>query len=189
MRIAVFGLGYVGCVSAACFAELGHEVVGVDVNVDKVALVNRGKPTIVEERIGAIVESAVSAGRLRATTSAPDAVASTDLALVCVGTPSATNGSLSTEYVDRVATEIGACLTTADDYYVVALRSSMLPGTCESRVIPRLEAGGGRAGRDFGVVVNPEFLREGSSVRDFFDPPKTVVGQLTDRCGDAVVAL
>jgi GDP-mannose 6-dehydrogenase len=177
MRIAVFGLGYVGIVSAACLAERGHEVIGVDPSQDKVAMVAQGRSTIVEERIGELVAEAVAAGRLSATADAAAAVAASELALVCVGTPSSGNGSLSTQYLERVADELGAAIATLGRRYTVVFRSTMLPGTCEGILIPRLEAASGlRAGDDFGVAVNPEFLREGTSVRDFNDPPKTVVG-------------
>ncbi len=189
-RIAVFGLGYVGCVSAACFAERGHRVIGVDVNPDKVAMINAARTTVVEERIGELIEQVVGDGRLTATVDAAEAVRSTDLALVCVGTPSAPGGGLLTEYLERVAEQIGEAIPEAEGRYTVVLRSTMLPGTCEERLVPLLErASGLRAGRDFGVAVNPEFLREGSSVRDFHDPPKTVIGQVDEASGDAVAAL
>ena len=183
MRIAVFGLGYVGSVSAACLAERGHEVVGVDLSPTRSRWSRRALP-VVEERIGELIAEAVASGRLRATTDAAEAVAATDLALVCVGTPSSGNGSLSTVYLERVAEEIGAAIATLGRRYTVVFRSTMLPGTCEGTLIPLLEAASGlRAGDDFGVAVNPEFLREGTSVRDFYDPPKTVVG-----AGDALTA-
>jgi GDP-mannose 6-dehydrogenase len=190
-RIAVFGLGYVGCVSAACFAERGHEIVGVDVSPDKVEMVASGRTPIVEERIGELIAEVVASGSLRATTSAAEAVAATDVALVCVGTPSDASGGISTEYLERVAEQIGAAIATLEGRrYTVVFRSTMLPGTCEDRVVPLLEqASGLTAGTDFGVAVNPEFLREGSSVRDFYDPPKTVIGEMDPASGDAVAAL
>jgi GDP-mannose 6-dehydrogenase len=190
-RIAVFGLGYVGTVSAACFASRGNDVVGVDVNPDKVNMVNAGRSPVVEERIGELIKEQLGAGRLRATSDVRDAVASTDLALICVGTPSSRGGGLSTEYVERVADEIGAALAASDrSPYTVVVRSTVLPGTCQRLVIPALERSSGlRAGTDFGVCVNPEFLREGSSVRDFFDPPKTIVGELDSSSGALVAAL
>ena len=189
MRIAVFGLGYVGVVSAACFADLGHEVIGVDVSASKVAMVAEGRPTILEEGIGEMVARGVASGRLRATCDARAAVAATDLALVCVGTPSDPAGGLSTAHLERVADDIGAALPT-DRRYTVVIRSTMLPGTCEEIVVPRLEAASGlAAGEGFGVCTNPEFLREGTSVRDFHDPPKTVVGELRPGDGDVVAAL
>lgn len=189
VRIAVFGLGYVGMVSAACLADRGHRVVGVDVNPDKVALVESGQATMVEERISDLVAGAVGSGALTATTDAAEAVAQTDLALVCVGTPSSAAGGLSTEYLERVAEDIGAALP-ADRRYTVVIRSTMLPGTCEERIIPRLEAASGMtAGEGFGVCVNPEFLREGTSVRDFYDPPKTVIGEYDAVSGDILAGI
>ncbi|MEV8612329.1 nucleotide sugar dehydrogenase [Amycolatopsis sp. NPDC051373] len=195
MRISVFGLGYVGCVSAACLAGNGHEVVGVDVNPVKVDLVTRGNAPVVEERIGELTAEVVASGALRATTDVAEAVAATDMSLVCVGTPSAPNGSLSTEYLERVADEIGEALahkavTSKERRHTVVFRSTMLPGTCLDLLVPILEKSSGRtAGVDFGVAVNPEFLREGTSVRDFFDPPKTVIGELDTASGDIVAEL
>ena len=187
MRISVFGLGYVGCVSAACLASMGHQVVGVDVNQAKVDLINGGTAPIVEERIGDLVAAAVGAGNLRATTDAAEAVAASEVSLVCVGTPSAPNGSLSTTFLERVAEQIGRALS---ERHVVVFRSTMLPGTCAELLVPILELSSGlRAGVDFGVAVNPEFLREGSSVRDFFAPPKTVIGESDPAGGDVVAAL
>jgi len=189
-RVAVFGLGYVGIVSAACLASRGHTVIGVDVSPEKADMVNNGRSTVVEKRIGELVAEQVAAGRLCATTDSARAVADTDIALVCVGTPSAPNGSLGTDYLERVSEEIGAALADRPEGYTVVIRSTMLPTTCEQIVLPRLEAASGRrAGVDFGLAVNPEFLREGSSVHDFFDPPKTVIGQFDDSSGDAVAAL
>lgn len=188
--LAVFGLGYVGAVSATCFAELGHTVVGVDVNDEKVALINEGRPPIVEEQVGELLAQAVTSGRLRATTDVGAAVASSELALVCVGTPSLPTGAPSLAYLERVADNIGTALPRTRGPYTVAIRSTMLPGTCQDVVIPRLEKASGLvAGRDFGVCVNPEFLREGNSVTDFFNPSKTVIGQLDQESGDRVEGL
>jgi GDP-mannose 6-dehydrogenase len=189
-RVAIFGLGYVGIVSAACLASRGHSVIGVDVSPEKVDMVNRGRSPVVEERIGDLVAEQVAAGRLCATTDSARAIAKTDIALVCVGTPSCSNGSLLTEYLERVSEDIGAALARRETGYTVVIRSTMLPSTCEQIVLPRLEAASGRrAGVDFGLAVNPEFLREGSSVRDFFDPPKTVIGQFDEASGDSVAQL
>lgn len=190
MRISVFGLGYVGCVSAACLAGRGHEVIGVDVNPVKVDLVARGKAPVVEERIGELTAEAVGAGTLRATADVADAVANSEISLICVGTPSAPNGSLSTAYLERVTEQIGQTLAAHNRRHTVVFRSTMLPGTCLDLLVPILEKASGRtAGVDFGVAVNPEFLREGSSVRDFFDPPKTVIGEFDGESGDVVAAL
>jgi GDP-mannose 6-dehydrogenase len=192
MRISVFGLGYVGCVSAACLAGRGNEVVGVDVNPTKVELITGGHAPVVEERIGELTAEVVASGALRATTDVAEAIAATDISLVCVGTPSAPNGSLSTAYLERVAEEIGEALADKPDgqRHTVVFRSTMLPGTCLNLLVPILEKASGRtAGVDFGVAVNPEFLREGTSVRDFFEPPKTVIGELDSASGDAVAEL
>ncbi|HEX8686716.1 MAG TPA: UDP-glucose/GDP-mannose dehydrogenase family protein [Pyrinomonadaceae bacterium] len=177
MRLSIFGLGYVGCVSAACFAREGHEVVGCDVNATKVEIINSGKSPIVEAGVGDLIGEMVAAGRLRATTDTADAVNSTDASLVCVGTPSKPNGSLDLTYVKRVCQEIGAALERKGARHTVVMRSTMLPGTIEGVVVPALEVYSGRkAGRDFGVCVNPEFLREGSSLKDFYAPPFTLIG-------------
>ncbi|MHA6616955.1 nucleotide sugar dehydrogenase [Pseudonocardia sp. DLS-67] len=188
--LGVVGLGYVGCVSAACFAARGHEVVGVEVDERKAALLRSGRSPIVEERINDIVADVVSSGRLRIVDDARAAVAATEVTLVCVGTPSAPNGSLSTEFLERACAEIGAALATKPSWHVVVFRSTMTPGTCEGLLVPALErASGKRAGVDFGVCINPEYLREGTSVRDFESPPKTVVGESDPRSGDAVMRL
>ncbi len=184
-------MGYVGCVSAACLASRGHDVIGVDVSPDKVAMVSEGRTPVVEERIGELIAEQVAEGRLSATTDAAAAIAGTDMALVCVGTPSTPAGDLTTTYLEQVAEEIGTALKEREGgRYTVVIRSTMLPTTCDSVIRPRLEAASGmRAGEGFGLAVNPEFLREGSSVRDFFDPPKTVIGQVDDASGDAVAEL
>jgi GDP-mannose 6-dehydrogenase len=190
MKISVFGLGYVGCVSAACLASRGHEVLGVDVNPAKIDLIARGQAPVVEERIGELTAEVVRSGALRASTDVAEAIAASEVSLVCVGTPSAPNGSLSTTYLERVAEQIGEALANRDGRHTVVFRSTMLPGTCLDLLVPILEKASGRqAGLDFGVAVNPEFLREGSSVRDFFDPPKTVIGQFDEASGDVVAAL
>jgi GDP-mannose 6-dehydrogenase len=190
MRVSVFGLGYVGCVSAACLASFGHEVVGVDVIATKVDLIAAGRSPVVEERIAELTRDVVASSSLRATTDTADAIRATDVSLVCVGTPSAPNGSLSTVYLERVAEQIGAELAHLGRRHTIVFRSTMLPGTCEDLLIPILErASGLRAGADFGVAVNPEYLREGSSVRDFHEPPKTVIGELDEASGDAIAAL
>lgn len=182
--IAVFGLGYVGAVSAACFADRGHEVIGVDVNPSKVAHINDGRTPVYEELIGELISKTVGSGRLRATTNVEEAVAGSRIALICVGTPSEPNGALSTAFLRRVAADIGGELRSVPPGYLVTVRSTMLPGTCEEVLIPALEqASGAREGEGFHVAVNPEFLREGSSVRDFNDPPKTLIGQTDDASG------
>jgi GDP-mannose 6-dehydrogenase len=177
MNVSVFGLGYVGSVSAASFAEDGHTVIGVDVNPEKVASLNAGRSPIVEQELDALIESNIANGRLRATTSTADAVRATDLSLICVGTPSRKNGSLDLAYLERVAEQIGEALRTKDAYHVVVVRSTVLPGTTHEVVIPALERTSGKKyGNGFGVTVNPEFLREGTAINDFRHPPLTLVG-------------
>ncbi len=177
MKVAVFGLGYVGCVSAAALADDGHEVIGVDVNPDKVASVNEGRSPIVEPGLEPLIARGREAARLRATTDTGEAVAASDVSLLCVGTPSRKNGSLDLQYLARVSEEIGRELRRAPGYHVVVVRSTVLPGTTHEVVIPALEQQSGkRYGEGFGVAVNPEFLREGSALRDFRNPPLTLVG-------------
>jgi GDP-mannose 6-dehydrogenase len=177
MRLSVFGLGYVGCVSAACFAREGHEVLGVDVNRTKVDIINGGKSPIVEAGVGELIGEMVAGGRLRATTDSAEAVEGSEVSLVCVGTPSNPNGSLDLAYVKRVCQEIGGALERKRARHTVVIRSTMLPGTVETVVVPTLEVYSGReAGRDFGVCINPEFLREGTSLKDFYSPPFTLIG-------------
>ena len=177
MKLSIFGLGYVGCVSAACFAGRGHEVIGVDVNQLKVDIINDGKSPIVEPGIAELIAEAVKQNKLRATTNANDAIASSDVSLVCIGTPGNHNGSLDLSYIKRACQQIGEAVAAKSRYHIVAMRSTMLPGTIEQTVIPTLEIFSGKqAGRDFGVAVNPEFLREGSSIYDFNHPPFTLIG-------------
>jgi GDP-mannose 6-dehydrogenase len=190
MRISIFGLGYVGAVSAGCLAEDGHSVIGVDPNQTKVDLINKGATPIIEKDIGELIASNVESGRLRATTNVHDAVLNSDVSLICVGTPSQLNGNLDLSYVRRVCEEIGAALKGKDGFHVVVGRSTMLPGSMRSIVIPTLEAfSGKKAGVDFGVCNNPEFLREGTAVYDYFNPPKTVIGESDSRAGDLLVEL
>ncbi|MCX6639769.1 MAG: nucleotide sugar dehydrogenase [bacterium] len=187
MEISVFGLGYVGCVSAACLAKQGNRVYGVDVSPDKVHMINQGKSTIVEEQIGDIVREEVERGRLSATDSTRDAILATKISLVCVGTPSQENGSLYLGYIEACARSIGRALVEKREYHVVVLRSTMLPGSIRNTVIPSIEQESGKkAGQDFGVCINPEFLREGSSVYDFYHPPYTVIGAFDDRSGETL---
>ena len=177
MKVSVFGLGYVGSVSAASFAADGHTVVGVDVNPDKVASLNEGRSPIVEKGLEDLIRTAAADGSLRATTDTAEAVAATELSLLCVGTPSRKNGSLDLSYLERVCEQIGAALRNKSAYHVVVVRSTVLPGTTHDLVIPTLEKASGKTyGTGFGVTVNPEFLREGTAIYDFRNPPLTLVG-------------
>jgi GDP-mannose 6-dehydrogenase len=177
MKLSIFGLGYVGCVSAACFARDGNEVIGVDSNQSKVDIINSGRSPIIEPGIEELIGQAVKESRLQATTDSREAVHTSDVSMVCVGTPGNHNGSLDLTYIKRVCEQIGETLSSKDRFHIVVMRSTMLPGTIEQTVIPALELySGKRAGRDFGVAINPEFLREGTSIDDFGNPPFTLIG-------------
>ena len=188
MRISIFGLGYVGCVGAACLAKLGHNVIGVDVNENKVRLINEGKPTIIEEGIAELCAEAHAAGRMSATTDVHEAVHETDVSFIVVGTPSSREGHLNLNYIYAVAKQIGEALKDKSPIsnhqspisgtlrHIVAIRSTVLPGTNEKVGEIIAEASGLVRGRDFTIVSNPEFLREGTSVEDYFNPPLTLVG-------------
>ena len=176
MNISIFGLGYVGCVGAACLAKLGHNVIGVDVNENKVKLINEGKPTIIEEGIAELCKEAHDKGLMSATTVAAEAVAETEISFIVVGTPSSKEGHLNLNYIYNVASRIGKALANKDRFHIVAIRSTVLPGT-NKKVGEILEQESGKKrGVDFTVVSNPEFLREGTSVDDYFNPPLTLVG-------------
>ena len=190
MRISVFGLGYVGAVSAGCLAKDGHRVIGVDPNPTKVDLINAGQSPIVEAEISEIIAASAASGLLTATTEPAIAVHGTDLSLVCVGTPSNSNGSLDLRFVRAVCKDIGAALAAKADRHTVVIRSTMLPGSMREIVVPLLEEHSGKpAGTDFGVCNNPEFLREGTAVYDYYHPPKTVIGELAPGDGDLLGTL
>src|SRR5260370_3732488 len=177
MRISIFGLGYVGSVSAECLARNGHQVIGVDSDRHKVDLINQGASPIIEPGLRELLSELAKGGGLGATTDVSDAVMNTDVSFVCVGTPSRENGSLNLDYVKRVCEQIGKVLAEKGAFHVVVARSTMLPGTVRSLVIPTLEEFSGKPiGSDYGVCVNPEFLREGTAIYDYDNPPKTVVG-------------
>jgi GDP-mannose 6-dehydrogenase len=190
LKISIFGLGYVGAVSAGCLANDGHEVIGVDPVQTKVELINSGRSPIIEAEIDEIIASNVQARRLRATDNQAQAVRETELSIVCVGTPSQANGNLDLRYIRRICEQIGQALKDKAARHTVVVRSTVLPGTMHGIVIPVLEEFSGKqAGFDFGVCHNPEFLREGSAVKDFNCPPKTVIGELEQASGDMLVAL
>jgi len=190
LKISIFGLGYVGTVSAGCLAQDGHEIIGVDPVQTKVDLINRGCSPIIEERVSDLIAAAVRSGSLRATTEPCQAVWDTDISIVCVGTPSEPNGNLDLRYIRRICEQIGEALKHKTAPHLVVIRSTVLPGTMHGTVIPVLEAFSGKtAAVDFGVCHNPEFLREGSAVRDFRAPSVTVIGQLDTTSGDLLARL
>jgi GDP-mannose 6-dehydrogenase len=177
LSISVFGLGYVGSVSAACFASMGHRVIGVDANPAKVEMMENGRSPIIEADMGDLIAAGHRAGRLHATLDSTAAVMESDVSFVCVGTPSLRNGKLDLSHIEKVAREIGAALKHKTSGYTFVLRSTVLPGTTESIVLPILDRESGkRAGTDFTVAYNPEFMREGSAVADFLQPPYTILG-------------
>lgn len=190
MHVSIFGLGYVGCVSAARLAESGHQVVGVDTNTDKVATINASVSPIVEPGLDKLLADVVGSGNLRATQSAADAVSETDLALICVGTPGSANGLPDVGALARVCRDIGTALKKCRKRYTVVVRSTVLPGTTENLVIPNLlQAAGSHYWPSLTVAVNPEFIREGSALKDFASPPFTVVGCAEDATADTLRSL
>jgi GDP-mannose 6-dehydrogenase len=185
MKVSVFGLGYVGCVTAACLSSRGHHVLGVDVNDDKVEAINCGTSPIVEPGLEELVHRAVRSGCLRATVDAAEAVQHGDVLLVCVGTPSEPNGNLNYSYLDRVCSQIALALRKAEGYRVIAIRSTLLPGALVSRLSPALTRESGRQpGTDFGLAVLPEFLREGCAISDFNRPPFILIGAIDQLAGE-----
>jgi GDP-mannose 6-dehydrogenase len=184
MKVAVFGLGYVGLVSAVCLGDLGHDVVGVDVSSVKVAQIAGGHSPITEPGVVERLERLVAAGQLRATTDAADAVAGADVVLICVGTPSDRHGALDCSALVSVSAAIGQALRGANRFPVVAVRSTVLPGVIREQLVPMLESSGLVAGVDFGVCANPEFLREGSAIADFLAPSFTLIGAMDEASGE-----
>src|ERR1700751_5606690 len=175
--ISVFGLGYVGTVTAACLAHMGHNVIGVDLSPTKVEAMQAGRSPIVEPRVESLISEAHAAKRLDATSSSESAVLNSEISFLCVGTPSLRNGKLDLGHSEPVCRDIGLVLKTKNAFHLVVLRSTVLPGTAETIVVPALEqTSGKRLGKDFGVCVNPEFMREGTAVADFLEPAMTVVG-------------
>lgn len=189
-KISIFGLGYVGAVSAGCLARDGHTVIGVDPNPTKVDLINHGQSPVIEKDIDEIINRAVSGKKLVATADIQQAVNNTDISFLCVGTPSQSNGSLDLKYVRNVCEQIGMVLKDKKEFHVVVCRSTVLPGTMRGVVIPTLEQySGKKAGVKFGVCNNPEFLREGTAVYDYDHPPKTVIGQTDPQSGDMLASI
>ncbi len=189
-KISIFGLGYVGAVTTACLAQEGHHVIGVDPNQTKVKIINSGQSPIIEKDLEPMIANGVKEGRIKAITDSKDAIVNSDISLICVGTPSNGNGSLNLEHIENVSQEIGLAIKEKDDYHIVVVRSTMLPGTIEDTIIPILENEScKRADVDFGVAINPEFLRESTSVYDFYNPPKTVIGALRESDAEIVARL
>lgn len=190
MQVSIFGMGYVGAVCAACLADRGHHVVGVDISQVKVDLINAGKSPIVEPGLGELLARGVASGHLRATTETADAIINSQLSMICVGTPSKKSGDLDLVYIEAVTREIAEVLRHKRERHTVVVRSTVLPGTVQGVVVPILEAvSGKRAGVDFGVAVNPEFLRESTAIRDYNEPPMTVIGEWDAASGNLLALL
>lgn len=189
-RISIFGLGYVGLVSTACFAECGHKIVGVDPDAQKTNAILQGRSPIVEPGLELLLTQGVTLGLIDASPDAQTAVHTTDISFICVGTPSACDGSCNLDSLREVSAQIGAALATKPDYHTVVFRSTVPPGTTRDIMVPILEeASGKKAGKDFGVCFHPEFLRESTAIADFYEPPKTVIGGIDNRSSNVVAAL
>jgi GDP-mannose 6-dehydrogenase len=184
LKISIFGLGYVGAVSAACLAKNGHQIIGVDTNSFKVDSFSQGVSPIVEPGMDELLKRVVASGAVTATSDAKAAVHGSEISLICVGTPSNPNGSLHLGYVTRVAEQIGAALATKTTYHGIVIRSTVLPGTVDQVAAVVERASGMKRSVNFGMASNPEFLREGTSISDFDNPPFTVVGTDDDRMED-----
>lgn len=190
MRVIVWGLGYVGTVVAACLAQSGHDVIGVELSEEKVRTFNQGRSPLKEPDLDELIQEGIAEGRLRAVTDGVEYVPWADVSLICVGTPSMADGSPMLDYIDGVAQQIGQGLRKSERYHVVVLRSTVFPGVSREYLLPRLEDYSMRtAGEDFGLVVNPEFLRETEAIKDFYAPPYTVLGELDPRSGDTIAAM
>ncbi|WP_249674124.1 nucleotide sugar dehydrogenase [Pseudomonas abieticivorans] len=190
MRISIFGLGYVGAVCAGCLSSRGHEVIGVDISQSKIDMINKGQSPIVEPGLGELLAKGIASGSLRGTTDVSQAVLDSDVSMLCVGTPSKKNGDLDLVYMEAVCQQIGAALRDKTDRHTIVVRSTVLPGTVKNVVIPLLEAASGKkAGVDFGVATNPEFLRESTAIQDYDFPAMTVIGELDALSGDMLEEL
>lgn len=175
MNISVFGLGYVGCVTVGCLSSKGHNIIGVDINKDKLDVINQGKATVIEKGLDELISQGVANKLISTTSSVDHAIENSDLAIICVGTPNDAKGFLDMQYIVKVVNEIGTALKKKNSFFTVSIRSTVTPGTNE--LIGELleKASGKKNNVDFGVVSNPEFLREGSAIADFFNPPYTVL--------------
>jgi GDP-mannose 6-dehydrogenase len=189
MKISVFGLGYVGAVSCACFAKIGHHVIGVDVSELKIRLINSGKSPIVEKDLDEYIEEGIRTGRIKASNDVTQAVHGSELSIVCVGTPSQINGNIDLTYIYRVCNEIGEAIKSKNDFHTVVIRSTVVPGTIQQCVQIIEDVSGKKHGKDFGVASNPEFLRESTAIEDFWNPPYTVIGTACTQSEDQLKEL
>ncbi len=187
MKISVFGMGYVGCVLAAGLASLGNNVTGVDVNSEKVEIIKKGCSPVIEKELDSYIKRFVGEKRIGATTNAKEAVLNSEVSFICVGTPSKEDGSLDLEHTKKVCEDIGKALKSKNSFHVIVFKSTMFPGSVENLLIPIIEKHSGKkAANEFGICHNPEFLREGSAIDDFFNPPATVIGCFDEKSGKIV---
>ncbi|OGB61282.1 MAG: GDP-mannose dehydrogenase [Caldithrix sp. RBG_13_44_9] len=187
MRINLYGLGYVGCVSAACLAKEGHDVLGIDIDAIKVNLINEGKSPVIERDLNKLIQAAIQAKKLKATI---DEIRPAKLSIICVGTPSNDNGSLNLLYLKNVARQIAENIRESREFHTICVRSTVLPGTIENEIIPIIEkVSRKKVKKDFGICMNPEFLREGSSVEDYYHPPFSIIGEMDKKSGNLVASL
>lgn len=189
MNISIFGLGYVGCVSLGCLAKNGHQLIGVDVSQTKVDQINSGKATIIEKDIDTIIACERRAGNIEATTNSNEAILKTEISIICVGTPSSDKGHLNLEYIFKVAEDIGYALREKHEFHIIAIRSTIMPGTCDKFADKVESVSGKKRNKDFAVVDNPEFLREGTAVNDYFFPPLTLIGSDNKQAAEKVAEL
>jgi GDP-mannose 6-dehydrogenase len=189
MNISIFGLGYVGCVSLGCLAKNGHNVIGVDTNLSKVEQINAGKATIIEKDVDTIIAEQRSAGRISATADNQLAIKGSDISIVAVGTPSTDKGHLNLQYIFTVAENIGEALKSKNTFHIIAIRSTIMPGTCDkfAAIVERIS--GKKRNVDFAIVDNPEFLREGTAVQDYYNPPLTLIGSDNRKAAEEVALL
>lgn len=187
MNISIFGMGYVGCILAAGHTSQGHKIIGVDINKEKLEIINNGKSPVVEKGINDYISKAVKERLLETTTSVTKAIKNSEISLISVGTPSKENGEINLNFTIKVCEEIAKALKEKQNYHLIAFKSTLFPGTVEDKLIPLIEKiSEKKAGQDFGICHNPEFLREGSGMADFFNPPVTVIGQLDQKSGDTL---
>jgi GDP-mannose 6-dehydrogenase len=189
MNISIFGLGYVGCVSLGCLARNGHNIIGVDIQILKVDLINRGKPTIIEKGIDKLIEEQYKKGNIRATLDYREAVGHSEVSILCVGTPSTINGHLNLDHIYETARQIGEALASKKEFHIVVIRSTVLPGTNEQVEKIIEEVSGKKKNQDFAVISNPEFLREGSAIEDYYNPSITVLGGENEYALDVITKM
>ncbi len=190
MNISIFGMGYVGVVCSACLCKDGHTVIGVEVDLTKIELINNGKSPIIEKDLDKLISQGVKTGKLQAMQNAKKAVLETDISIICVGTPSQLNGNLDLSYIHKVCEDIGKAIKIKNKNHIIVMRSTVLPGSAQTLAIPTLEEySGKKAGIDFGYISNPEFLREGTAIYDFYNPPKTVIGYSDQKSANTIALL